>query len=186
MTATYTKSNTTNSFLEAFVTAVIKFELGSLCAGITSFCLGSLPSPKHLQNHRNKILLLLGKPCTLVATFESWANSEAASMLCSPKIFLGILPTGMGEMNDSWTRLCLFWRVPKDWRWERQKCFKCNSNRALRSCCFQENCYHEACWDCHLPVAKEEFNVYVVLWILHNGFDESAHPPHPPKKKKLT
>lgn len=66
MAETYRRSDTTESFLEAFLTAITKFELGSLCAGISSFSLGMLPSPKHLKNHRNKILLLLGKCCMLV------------------------------------------------------------------------------------------------------------------------
>lgn len=79
MTETYKRSDTTKSFVEAFLTAIIKYELGSLCAG--SFSLGLLPSPKHLENHRNKILLLLGKPCMLVITSKSWANSEAASVV---------------------------------------------------------------------------------------------------------
>lgn len=81
MTETYPRSDTTKSFVEAFLTAIIKYELGSLYAGITSFSLGSLPSPKHLQNHRNKILLLLDKFGMLVITSRSWTNSEPASML---------------------------------------------------------------------------------------------------------
>lgn len=64
-----TEKNVANgSFEEAFLTAIVQYELGPLYAGISSFSVGLLALPKHLQNYKNKILLHLGKPSMLVLT----------------------------------------------------------------------------------------------------------------------
>jgi len=86
-------SGATKSFVEGFPMGVTKCE----CAGITTFSLGltnTLAKPQK-QN-----------PVTSCQTFQvrknlqSWANSAAvaaASILRSPKMFPGILPTAMGN-----------------------------------------------------------------------------------------
>lgn len=86
------------SFLEAFLTAIAKSELGSLCAGAPVFVLAYCP---HQNTCRaTEILFLLGKCCVLVIATKNWANSEAASMLLIPKIVPRILPAVIRKMKE--------------------------------------------------------------------------------------